>query len=151
MTLGVHLIRVEIVPLILGSIYKVYISTKELTFHFLTDRTQVNISKKGKAILTDSITKKLQIRRTRLEQVEERSIDKPFVIVVETLSGKKIELNVNKYDTIENIKQKVEQKEGIPPSMQKLIYSGEVMEGGKPNQKENEFFSLNICYWPYVS
>ncbi|UZJ55455.1 hypothetical protein CBS101457_004775 [Exobasidium rhododendri] len=54
-----------------------------------------------------------------------------MLIKVKTLTGKEIELDIEPTDKITRIKERVEEKEGIPPSQQRLIFGGKQMHDEK--------------------
>ncbi|KAI8927083.1 ubiquitin-related domain-containing protein [Entophlyctis helioformis] len=54
-----------------------------------------------------------------------------MLIKVKTLTGKEIEIDIEPNDKVTRIKERVEEKEGIPPAQQRLIFGGKQMVDDK--------------------
>jgi large subunit ribosomal protein L40e len=60
-----------------------------------------------------------------------------FPISIRTLTGKNITIQVEASDTILQVKNKLQQKEGIPPDQQQLVFSGRSLEDDDTLQEQS--------------
>ncbi|OAX79519.1 ubiquitin-like protein 1 [Emergomyces africanus] len=60
-----------------------------------------------------------------------------MLIKVRTLSGKEMELDIEPDYKVSRIKERIEEKEGIPPTQQRLIFGGKQMSDDRTAAEYN--------------
>jgi ubiquitin-like protein Nedd8 len=69
-----------------------------------------------------------------------------MLIKIVTITGKEFELDIKESDTIEKIKELLEEKEGIPPAQQFIIYDGKQLKDEKTTIKDHNIKEGNVLH-----
>ena len=83
---------------------------------------------KNKYISLSDLLVSFEIKNGDLIELIDR---KTFPIHIKTLTGKTVDINVAPFDNIEYIKSLYQDKEGVPPDQQRLIYNGVMLKDNK--------------------
>ena len=97
----------------------------------MTKVDERGVSNDSKAAISKAAHSKHLMRvtplRYSLPKTEENKVQ-CIQVCVRTVRGKTITLDVKASDTIDNVKTKVQKKEGIPPDQQRLTFAGKQLE-----------------------
>ncbi|CAB4420951.1 unnamed protein product [Rhizophagus irregularis] len=69
-----------------------------------------------------------------------------MLIKIGTQTGKEFELDIENSDTLEKIKERIEETTGVPPAQQRIIFSGRQLD----DKKTNWLFVVEIKRWSEI-
>lgn len=69
-----------------------------------------------------------------------------MIIKIKLITGKEIEIDVDRITTVKDIKQQIEDKEFFPPEQQKLVYSGKVLSNESETVEEIGLSNGNVLH-----
>lgn len=97
-------------------------------YNFDKSNPKYGLLYKNKYISLSDLLVSFEIKNGDIIELIDR---KTFPIHIKTLTGKTVDINVAPFDNIEYIKSLYQDKEGVPPDQQRLIYNGVMLKDNK--------------------